>query len=412
MIGFRSLTGKTRKVAFLLGSTALWLLYSCGHQDQGDTSTSIQLTLQSSRLESYDSTQILVFAPDLDTLQYPWTGTQVQGLLAGIPAGFDRTIQVSIWKNGVLALTGESTTDLVAGNTENLSIHLRALWGNVEVKIPVGIHYSSGIRSGSLVLKSDGFLDTIHLTGADPEMIFSSPWIPLDKEYQLQMHLWNASGDLIYQAIDTLYLSAQSPYFELKMQSLLSQLSVDLIMPVQTTLQGRVSSLESQKRAPLFWGDLALTEYMANPIVSGNDWEYLEYANTTLDTLDLSSCRVAKDRITTGVTTASSLLNCIVLPGQRVVIGRDSVEERQCSSGGFTLSNTSQSLVLHCGELLVDSLYYSLVDTVNPFPVILGKSSESSLSIYELRTAGNSWTPSEMPWKLVKGEQLFGTPGF
>lgn len=410
---------KQSKDKWLRSFFALWIVCillgffeSCGQHDSGVRTTSIELTLQSSRLETYDSTRILVYAPDLDTMQFPWSGTQVQGMIAGIPAGMDRTVQVSVWKSGKLVLLGESTTDLVAGGATNLSILMRALWGSVEVKIPVGIHYSSGIRTGSLILKGEGYLDTLDLTGAAPEMIFQSPWIQLDKEYQFHMSLWNANGDLLFTSSDTIYLSADSPYFELSMKSMLANVSMDLILPSQTTMRGRVSTMDSHKRAPQSRGDLVLTEYMANPIVSGNDWEYLEYANTTLDTLDLSSCRVAKDRTTTGVTTASGLLSCIALPGERIVIGRDSVLERQCASGGFTLSNTSQSVVLHCGDLIVDSLYYSLSDSIHPFPVLLGKSSETSLDKYDFHSTGNSWVASEIPWMMVRGEQLYGSPGY
>ena len=168
----------------------------------------------------------------------------------------------------------------------------------------------------------------------------------------------------------------------------------------------------SRRRVPQSAHDLLILELLPNPKTSGDDWEYTEVFNATLDTLVLDSCKLAKSRTSTTGSTATNLLGCAVMPGQFAIIGRDSVGLRNCSAGSFTLANTSQSVVLACGNLLVDSIAYnSPTDSLNPFPVQVGKSLEIPLAHYSQRSNGAAWCAGKDSVKLSANFSVLGSPG-
>ncbi|MDR2732901.1 MAG: hypothetical protein LBB36_06745, partial [Fibromonadaceae bacterium] len=186
----------------------------------------------------------------------------------------------------------------------------------------------------------------------------------------------------------------------------LSSISQTETMQLQSTLGSAILELEtstseptqilavlpiSVSRPPQKYGDLFFTEIFAYPKTSGQDFEYMEVYNSTLDTLLLSGCRVAENETSSTATKKLNMPNNLALPPMEYLFfGRDSVAFAHFNYKSFHLLTAGQSLGFFCGDLVVDTLtFYAKGD--NPFPLEMGKAMQLPLANHVSRTSGASW---------------------
>ena len=407
--------GNARKLYWLMSlALTMGMWTACGSRHGTDAATvgvSVQLALARATSETLDSLQVEVSGSGMATIAKRCNGAPGSLDLGAIPPGTARRILARGYAGGIAVQQGEVTVDLTAGESRTVALALQALFGYFEVKVPLGLGNPLGVSSGTLVLSGSGETDTLALAGTVPNRYFRSGALPLDRDYALAMELRNAAGEVLYRGTDTVHLSASMPEVALSLSSLVAGVSLAVTISARPELAGRVVFPGAVAHAPRALHDLLIVELLPNPKSGGDEWEYTEIYNATTDTLVLDSCRLAKDRVTTGTTTAVKLTGCSVPPGEFAVLGRDSVSSADCRIAGFTLSNSAQPVVVHCGSLLVDSIAYNApTDSLNPFPLALGKSIEVPVMRYQQRALGSAWcagSDSTMLGSLA----VLGSPG-
>jgi hypothetical protein len=223
--------------------------------------------------------------------------------------------------------------------------------------------------------------------------VFNTGALPLEQTFNLSLELKDSDSTLIFFSETT----------QIKISSISQTETIPLkstrgtaILELQASHDGPVQILAvlpiSVSRKPENYGDLFFTEIFADPKTSGDDYEYMEIYNATLDTLELSDCRVAKS--ITVSTVGRDRLNMpedLVLPPMELLFfGRDSVENADFNYKSFTLTNTGQSLGFFCGSNTIDTLNFS-TSVDKSFPLKTGTPMQLPLSNYENRTKGSSW---------------------
>lgn len=406
------------KVGILWGLLAV--LCGCGKGGEKATESFIEeqaqvrLLLRNTMPITIDSLVLEASGEGMNTFihkEFAMVGNSLE--LRGIVPGPDRIFRVKIWHSGVIVQEGETVASLQQGEHLQLSIHLRALRGYLLLEIPVGMEQEPLVSGGALILCRPLRCDTLSLHGNGPLRRFRSGPLPFNEELQLRIWLWNSRGDTLYHAQQALNLQADMPWRTIALSALMTSLELSMQWAQEPELRSLMVLPNSRKRRPLRRGELIFTELHPNPRTSGNEYEWVELFNTGTDTLLLDSCRIAKDRITTGSTTVTALRDILpIAPGAFVVLGRDSVDFAMYRYGGFTLSNTSQSVLLACGSLVVDSVHYnSPADSLNPFPVTTGATMQASLENARSRELGIAWCVGRTSFSYVNGVSGLGSPG-
>ena len=154
-------------------------------------------------------------------------------------------------------------------------------------------------------------------------------------------------------------------------------------------------------------GDLVITEFMADPDLTGDaDGEYVEVYNPTDSTFDLSTVTLRDDDGESTVIDASVPIG----PDEYVVLGRSAdigggVAPDYIYSG-FQLANGGDEIVLEVGGTIIDSVVF----TSGTFPVAAGASASYSPEAMALgadNNDGTNWCESSTPF----GAGDLGTPG-
>lgn len=401
----------------LAGYALAFCLFACSpgkssHSSADGEGCRAELILARSTALALDSLKIEVSGPDMETTQKSFQGMPAILDLGALPPGEDRRFVVSGYAEGRVVQQGESVVDLVMGETRQIQISLRSLFGSFVLRVPLGLENPLGVSAGTLIYSGAGLRDTLALQGSLPIREFRSGALPMGKEYVLDMELVNASGTPLFRGKDTVWIDADSPWVTLELSSLVSMVRLSLTLAANAELPGKISLQGARTRTPARLYDLLILELLPHPKTGGTDWEYIELLNTTADTLSLLGCRLAKDQTTTGSTTSASLDSCSVGPGDYLVIGRDSVSVRGCSAGGFSLSNSGQGVVVVCNGILVDSVAYgSASDSLNPFPLEEGKSLQVPLANYLERMDGSAWCTGMDLVELGNNLSVLGSPG-
>jgi hypothetical protein len=152
----------------------------------------------------------------------------------------------------------------------------------------------------------------------------------------------------------------------------------------------------SISRQPENYGDLFFTEIFAE---TKNDaaFQYLEIYNATLDTLELSQCRIARNAITSATTYHYKILEDLILPPMEFLyLGRDSVANADFYYTGLKLEKNGHSLGFFCGTFVIDTLDFS-ANSGNSFPIAQGKAMQLPLANFENRTNGSFWCSGFSP---------------
>lgn len=371
----------------------------------------IALTLARSSAVLLDSIRVQITGSGMDTVRKKTSGTAMSIELGVLPPGLARRFLVEGFTSGLLTQKGEAVVDLLPGEERSIGINMQAMYGSLVLRVPLGIENPLGVSGGELICTSAGFADTLALTGALPIREFRSGALPMGKEYLLSVKLWNAQKVTLFQGKDTVWIDAESPELALELQSLVSMVSLELKLAISPEWNSSVSMQGSKMRSPRALGDVLILELLPNPKTGGTDWEYTEIWNTTSDTLSLNGCRLAKDGVTTGSTTSANLDGCSVAPGKSLLIARDSLSLSHCSAGGFSLSNSGQSVVVVCAAGLIDSIAYNTPsDTLNPFPWNEGVSLQIPLQNFRSRATGTAWCAGKDSVSLGRGLTILGSP--
>jgi len=116
------------------------------------------------------------------------------------------------------------------------------------------------------------------------------------------------------------------------------------------------TTLPIAPRTPRVHGEVIVTELMLDPtLLTDTVGEWIELHNTTSTDLELAGCTISDDRSDDFV-----LAPLLVLAGGYVVLGRTSQAAPVVDQvySGMVLANTTDEVVITCGDLLIDRLAY------------------------------------------------------
>jgi hypothetical protein len=347
----------------------------------------VKLFLGKVQVPMFDSIIVDVSAADMASIHVSKKTLDENLKIEGIPQGETRKFEIKIYADsGALVQKGEAIADIKAGESITIPIKLEALAGFLRLEVPIGITNSTGVSSGKLFLDDLEFDMQIE----NGKGVFNTNSLPLDTDFSMRIELKDETGEILFTGSKNISLSSISQTETMQSQSNRGSVILELSASSTGSSQG-VVTLPSNSRPPEKYGEVFFTEIYVDPKASGDNFEYLEIYNATLDTLELSTCRVARNRSTTANSYRFNMPeNLILPPAEFLFFGRDSVVLASFNYNGFTLANSEQSLGFFCGNSVIDSLYYT-TSAENKFPITRGKAMQLPLANYEIRALGSSW---------------------
>lgn len=394
----------------ILCAFALWNCGSETHETNATISSSehasVALRLQYSTPPLLDS--LVLDCYGADTLHYVHSADSALFNMDLFPSD-NWSFKAKIYANGALMQMGELTTKLEAGSVENLSIQMHPIVGFVLVDVPTGLKNESGIVSGTMTLTSKNDRYEIPMEESTGKIYFKSDMLKLGVEYEVQISLFDSTGNAIYSLSDKFLLTEDSPVPDLTLNSLRSKVAIG----IQTAEERHVEitlPLRAGFRKPRT-DDLLITEYYSAPNAKdSSQYEFVEIYNGTIDTLLLDDCVL-------GITSSNTLKRYAltvseILPGAALVLG-DVVSERTPAEyvntdGWSDMTNSKGSIVLQCDGITLDSLYYaSAPDSLhtNVAPALgsgkYNQSGQLNIDHWNARSDSSAWclgtpTPGEV----------------
>ncbi len=378
----------------MLGIVALCsMFFACSRSDSGSASPevnkgSLQVALKYSESVRFDS--LVVHGEGADTVHFNLNANET---------ALDLELFPSLWKfygklyaGGVLMQKGEAEVEVKSGERSYLQLSLLALFGFVDVKIPLGLGNPAGVASGELTLTGIDSTYRYKLQIEEPYGYFSSGALPLNAWYAVSLELLDKNGDLIYRADDSLYLDQENASVNWALTSLKGSLSLGISTQKFDTLDVNVGYLSRNRRTPRK-GDVLISEFFAIPPQSGTGFEFVEFYNATLDTIVLDDCLIGLKS-----TSSNSAIpeNTVILPGQYLTVGGDSTEFLHLPSW-FGLTNTKANLILTCDGVVLDSIAYSISADAASDSVQIKSSSSTHLDLgyWDMRDKGFAWCLGE-----------------
>ena len=229
-----------KKLSFIsVCATLLLMVYSCGGghaQEAQNLSARIQVALAMTSKEAIDSTTVDLSSADITPIHRMWVGIPATLELGGLAPGSARNIVVTLYAGGVAIQKGETSFDLIAGELRNVPITLHALYGFLELDVPLGLQNPMGVKTGRVLLGCSHNPDTLALQGDLPNRFFRSGSLPLNADYCLVVDLYDSTGKAIYHGADTLHLDEQTPQVTLTLGSLVGSVSLQLTATMSPTL--------------------------------------------------------------------------------------------------------------------------------------------------------------------------------
>jgi len=349
------------------------------------TEGTVKLFLGKLQVPMFDSIIVDVSASDMASIHVSKKNLDENLKIEGIPQGETRKFEVKIYADsGVLVQKGEAIADIKADESITIPIKLEALVGFLKLEIPIGFTNNTGVTSGKLFLDDMEFDMTIE----NGKGVFNTSSLPLDKDFSMRIELKDETGEVLFTGSKNVSLSSISQTETMQSQSNRGSVILELSASSAGSSQG-VVTLPSNSRPPKNYGDVFFTEIFADPKTNGNEFEYLEIYNATLDTLELSSCRIARDGNTTANTYKFDMpSNLTLAPMEFLFFGRDSVQNAHFNYKGLTLVNAGQSLGIFCDKSVIDSIYFSKAEN---FPLKTGTAMQLPIANYENRALGSSW---------------------
>lgn len=313
--------------------------------------------------------------------------------------GNARLFEVLVYKDGLKLYSGSVTSDLGEGEVVDLEVILKPQTANFTIRIPIGISNPKDISDGSVSLTGDNLSITKGFEVQGNEAVFEFTEIYFGI-YDVDLILLNSVGDSIYSYSNQIILDENSDdYYSLELESLLTGAVLSLEIEFSPNDNYYVNYPNVKVRSPKSFSEIIFTEILANPKTSGDDFEFIEIYNASLDSLKLDGCELLKDKGSTTTTTKLSLngFELIIPPSQYMILGRDSVDFANANYSGFTLTNSGQSLFMVCDDIIIDSLIFSdSNDDENSFPMEISQSLQLDLTKYEDRLLGSSWCSNKL----------------
>lgn len=359
---------------------------------------------QAPEVSVHDSSRILMSYPKsswvtldsifviIDGVEYQelgvseWSDTLELPLLA---TGLNQTIYVKAFEQSVLRYQGELTIDIEGALEE--TVELTPTFQVLNIEVPLGLNNPYQVAGGVLVVED--LVDSLDMTQF-PYGFQLGP-LDIDSSYVIESYLFNLTGDTLFSLLDTILIQSSGSNFELNLyQTLAVQGSLILTLLDPQVSQGLVGFENIPRRSPTF-KDLVFNELMIQPTSTGSDYEYVELLNTSQDSLELLNCKVSKSR---GSSSASSvvLIDSMVLPPQSLyLLGGSSWGDVAQIWESFSLTNTRQSLLILCDDVLIDSVYYETSSDSIKFKTLeVGKAFELNWENWESGEDLQSWCTS------------------
>ncbi len=359
---------------------------------EGDDGT-VKLFLGKIQVPLLDSISVLVSAEDIENIYVSAKSIGEDIKIYGIPLGENRKFEVKVYAdNGKLVQKGEANADIIANQTATIPISLTPLYGFLKLEIPIGLANSENIHSGTLSI--DGLEFQMQIENG--KGIFNTGALPLSQTLTIKVELKDPSGAILFLGEKEIMISSILQTETMQLRSNMGSAILELESSSTEPMQIVAILPTSGSRPPQKYGELFFTEIFTDP-KNGVNFEYMEIYNATLDTLKLSSCRIARGRNETSasyrilMSSISATPETLILPPMEyLLLGRDSVSNADFNYKSFGLTDSQQSLGFFCDDLVVDSLYYSKTGD-NPFPLGQRTAMQLPISNYANRTDGVSW---------------------
>ncbi|MCL2260529.1 MAG: hypothetical protein FWC15_04140 [Fibromonadales bacterium] len=328
---------------------------SSGNEEQHGGSA--RLVLGRLQIPLFDSVTVHVYAEDMENMRISANSVSENIKIDGIPLGEYRKFEVKVYADkGKEVLKGEATTNIVANQTASILIPLTALYGFLRLEIPLGLANSENIHSGTLFLDSRQFQMQIE-TGKG---IFNTGALPINQTFNLRIELKDQNDKVLFYGEKSVKISAIRQTEIVPLYSTMGSITLELETSALEPLQILAVLPTSKTRTPQHYGDLFFTEFRTSP----DSYEYMEIYNATLDTLELSNCRVAKTRTSSEGQSRFSISKYLAFPPMEfLLLGRELVEDADFNYTKFILTDDGQTIIFFCDDLVIDSL------VTNQFPL-------------------------------------------
>jgi hypothetical protein len=326
----------------LAGVALLKLQMPTGHTALGD---SIQILFYDGENVVESTTKII--SDELSELE-----------IERVPQNIKLWAQGLLWSKGVVLYKGGRYITANAGQVTQIEIAMVPQFAQIQLAFPLKAYFDYGIKGGTFkAVNTTGRYETVlDTTGRPP--LFKIQVLPFGS-WNVTLRLWDALGDTLFFADTLMTLGAENSWSNLVLNTSLASVKAVFLFDPAPIHGGTLQSASAVRRS-VKQGDIYITEWMANPKVSGNDYEWIELYNASYDTLNLAHCAIRRARSSTAATVAVAFSESSqILPGEWAIMGRDSIVFRNFAQGGFTLSNSGQEVLLMCGTELVDSISYT-----------------------------------------------------
>jgi hypothetical protein len=362
--------------------------------DDGNTGEqadgSVALFLGKLQVPSFDSISVHISAEDMKDMHVSANSINDNIKIDGIPLGESRNFEVKIYADrGKLVQQGKATANINANQVTTIPISLTAISGFLKLEIPLGLANTADVHSGKLFLNSQEYQMQIE----NGKGIFNTGALPLNETFTLRLELRNLAGDIIFTGEKSITLSSILRTETMPLQPAGGSVILELVASLDKPVQILAFLPMSITREPQNYGDLFFTEIFADPKSTGGEYfQYLEIYNATLDTLELSHCRVAlsKGTVTVGQNRMNLPENLYLPPMEYLIFGRDSVTNMDFNYERFRLTKSGTSFGFFCGDFVIDTLTFNAKGD-NPFPLALGKAMQLPLENHANRASGTSW---------------------
>ncbi len=310
--------------------------------------------------------------------------------LTNLTPGEKKKLEVFLYDSNQ-TLTYQCTKDsvtIVIGQTNEVSVNCIPEFSILKINFPLGLNNPDKISQGNLKLIHGTDTLTSPLTIVGELGLFELLQVKGDVKYEIQINLKTVDGTTVYQeeTDSLLVVKGQVTNLEIFLKTTQGKLFLSLNIPPTPLIQASASPINGLKRSPQA-KEIIFSEFYPSPTVAdGNSQgEWIEIYNRTHDTLQLGNCKISKTKGSNSTTTSTQIESgSLILPGQALVFGKDSVKFRDLPST-MNLVDTKQSILFVCHlnstPLVIDSIAYTLeylstdsiaaetnkVSTLNPY---------------------------------------------
>ena len=368
-----------------------------------------------------DSAHVLVTGAGMDPLAFGFGGAAGTLSLLDLPPGPARRFDVSLYNDGMLLYSGFAVADLAAEGKNTVSVECLPEFSRVSASVHIPADFPKTVAGGHLILAGEDASFTAAAETNGELRSFRLEEVPGDRDYDVSVALWDASGDTLARAsrAGVRVPKGESVALVLPLTLTFSQLALAMTVG-DPGLTSMVLALPGGRRVPSAFGDVVFSELYPVPTSDegGDGAEWLELFNRAADTLDLSACGVTRDAGTSSSMVFAFPEGTTVPPGRGLVLGKAdaSFAHVTIGSSALSLTNSSARLELACdeGALSLDTLRYS-TSASDSAAVRIAAASVSALRPSRIlsRHAGDGWCLAARVGAAAPGasEEGAATPG-